>query len=330
MKKTETIDVLMATYNGEKYIREQIESILNQTYKDFRLIISDDNSQDNTVNILKEYQKKDDRIIVYTQKENLGYIKNFEFLLSKVENEIYMLSDQDDYWLEEKISKTYLKMKQDKADLVFTDLEVVNQNLEKIYPSFDKYMKLDKKINKFRNYKLQYLYNCVTGCTVMSKKSFIPQILPLPSKSKYVPHDFWIALVISLKGKVTYLPDKTIKYRQHENNQIGSDKPSHRIKKLEDLREFFINIRLGIFETYVENDRIFPEKLKEQNVIILKYFQQIKTKKYFNFRGWITFHKLYKDETFRYYIINFFIMNLPILVMPLFKIRYIIKKVGEN
>ena len=101
----EKIDVLLATYNGEKYLKEQIDSILNQTYQNIHLIISDDCSKDETQKILKEYKEKDDRITVYIQEQNLGYIKNFEFLLEKVESDYYMLSDQDDVWLPEKIEK---------------------------------------------------------------------------------------------------------------------------------------------------------------------------------------------------------------------------------
>ena len=80
------IDILLATYNGEKYLKEQLDSILNQTYSNFRLIISDDCSNDNTKHILEEYKQKDNRIEVYYQNENLGYVKNFEFLLEKVYN----------------------------------------------------------------------------------------------------------------------------------------------------------------------------------------------------------------------------------------------------
>jgi len=117
VEEQETIDVLMATYNGEKYIKEQIESILNQTYKNIHLIISDDGSKDNTVQILKEYENKDKRVTVYVQKQNLGYIKNFEFLLTKIENDIYMLSDQDDVWKVDKIENTYNKLKEDIPEL---------------------------------------------------------------------------------------------------------------------------------------------------------------------------------------------------------------------
>ena len=320
----EQIDILLATYNGEKYIREQIESILSQTYSNIRLIISDDCSKDETRQILKEYEKKDKRVELYFQEKNLGYVKNFEFLLTKVKNEIYMLSDQDDVWLPTKIEHTYNKLKETNSDLVFTDLEVVNEKLETLYPSFNDYMKLSRKIKKYKNdYRLQHLYNCVSGCTIMSKKKFIDMMLPIPTESKYAIHDTWIATTVVNNGKVEYLDEKTIKYRQHGKNQVGTEKISHGFKELDQVRNLFIEVKLGLFETYVNNERIFNDKLKEENKQALEYFQMIKNKKYFNFKKWGIFHKLYKNETFSYYIINFFIMNLPGIGRFLFKIRYI-------
>lgn len=322
----EQIDILLATYNGEKYLKEQIDSILNQTYSNIRLIISDDCSKDNTREILREYEKKDNRIKVYFQEKNLGYVKNFEFLLGKIQNEIYALSDQDDIWLPQKVEHTYNKLKETNSDLVFTDLEVVDEKLNTLYPSFNDYMKLTRKIKKYKkDYRLQYLYNCVTGCTLMSKKKFVEMMLPLPIESKYAIHDTWIASTVVNNGKVEYLEEKTIKYRQHGNNQIGTEKVSHGFKTLEEVRALFLEVKLGLFETYVKNDKIFNEKLKKQNKQALEYFQMIKDKKYFNFRKWNVFHKLYKNETFSYYIINFFIMNLPGIIRIPFKIRYILK-----
>ena len=186
----EPIDVLLATYNGEKYLKEQIDSILKQTYQNIHLIISDDGSKDHTREILKEYEEKDSRVKVYYQNENLGCIKNFEFLLEQVKSPLYMLSDQDDIWKPEKIEKTYEKLMEEKADLVFGDLEVVDNALNPMYPSFNDFMKLSRKIKKFKNTaQLNYLYNCVTGCTILSKKKWIEKILPLPVQSKYVLHD---------------------------------------------------------------------------------------------------------------------------------------------
>ncbi len=323
----EQIDVLLATYNGEKYIKEQIDSILKQTYKNIRLIISDDCSTDNTVRILEEYKEKDNRIEIYTQTENLGVVKNIEFLLKKVENELYMLSDQDDVWLPEKIEKSIKTLKEQNADLVFGDLVVVDKDLNTIYPSFGDFMLLNDKIKKYiGTNKINYLYNCVTGCTVLSKKNLIEKILPFPTTSKYLIHDFWIGLIVSINGKMAYMPEKYIKYRQHGNNEVGTKKVSHEMEKLEEIRELFINVKLGVFKSYVENNEKFPKDLQKLNVQALEYFEMLEKKKKMNFRKWMVFHKLYKTEKFMYYVENFIIMNMPVIGKVLFKIRYRILK----
>ena len=322
----DTIDILLPTYNGEKYLKEQLDSILNQTYKNIRLIISDDCSKDSTPKILEEYRKKDERIELYLQKENIGVVKGIEFLLKKVKSNYYMLADQDDVWLPLKVEKSIETLKKQKADLVFGDLEVVDQNLNTIFPSFGDFMLLNRKIHKYiDSYKVNYLYNCVTGCTVLSKKEFIEKILPIPTESKYLIHDHWIGIIVALNGKLAYMPEKYIKYRQHGNNQVGTNKISHGFERLEQVRELFINVKLGVFGTYVNNKERFPKELQEQNKKAFDYFNDIKNKRNFNFKGWRTFHKLYKTETLVYYIENFIIMNLPFLGRGLFKIRRIIK-----
>ena len=327
-----TIDVLLATYNGEKYIKEQIDSILNQSYKNIRLIISDDCSKDKTQEILKEYEKKDNRIELHIQEKNLGVVKNIEFLLKQVKNKYYMLSDQDDVWLPEKIEKSLETLLKNNVDLVFGDLEVVDQDLKTMYPSFGDFMLLNKKIHKYINSnRLNYIYNCVTGCTILAKKETIQKILPLPKKSKYLIHDHWIGLMTSIYGKVAYMPEKYIKYRQHGNNQVGTDKISHGFKKLDQVRELFINVKLGVFGTYVENNNRFPEDMQKLNTEIYEYFKMIENKKNINFRKWKTFHELYKTESFSYYILNFVIMNLPMFGRPIFNIRYaILKLLGKR
>ena len=324
----EKIDILLATYNGEKYVGEQIESILTQTYKNINLIISDDKSQDNTRKIIEEYAKKDQRITIFFQEENLGYIKNFEFLIKQVKSNYFMLSDQDDVWLPEKVEKSIKKLKEEDADLVFGDLEVVDQSLHTIYPSFNDFMKLTRKINKCKNsYEMNYLYNCVTGCTLFAKSKTIQDFMPIPANSKYVVHDHWIALMTSLHGKLAYIPEKLIKYRQHGDNQIGTEKISHKFNKMEQVRNLFIDVKLGVFSTYVLQNNKFPEKLQDFNKKALEYYKMLPGKKYFNFKGWGIFHKLYRHETFLYYIENFLIMNMPLIGKVLFKIRHTILKI---
>lgn len=328
----EKIDVLLATYNGEKYLKEQIDSILEQTYKNIRLIISDDCSKDRTPEILKEYQQNDDRIELHIQKSNLGVVKNIEFLLKQVKSPYYMLADQDDYWLPEKVEKSLEKLKEENANLVFGDLEVVDKNLKTMYSSFNDYMLLTRKINKYiDSYKVNYLYNCVTGCTVLAKKATIEKILPLPTNSKHLIHDHWIGLMVALNGKLAYIPEKYIKYRQHGNNEVGTEKISHGFKELKQVRNLFIEVKLGIFETYVENNEKFPKELQKLNKEAYEYFKKIEKKEKFNFRSWKTFYELYKTEKFMYYIENFLIINMPLIARGLFNIRYgILKLMGKR
>ena len=323
----EQIDILMATYNGEKYLKEQIESILNQTYKNIRLVISDDCSKDGTREILKQYEQ-DERIEVHYHEKNQGYIKNFEYLLKQVKNDIYMLSDQDDVWLPEKVEKSYETLIKNDADLAFGDLEVVDENLNTIYESFNKFMLLDRKIEKYINsYKVNYLYNCVTGCTLISKSKWIKEIVPIPTDSKYLIHDHWMGLIVALNGELAYMPERYIKYRQHGNNQVGTEKVSHGFNKLEQVRELFISVKLGVLGTYVKHNEKFPKEIQKINNEGYEYFKMIENKKNFNFRKWGVFHELYKTETFMYYIENFAIMNLPLLAKGLFKLRYVILKI---
>lgn len=322
----EKIDILMATYNGEKYLKEQIESILNQTYTNIRLLISDDCSTDGTREIIKEYEKKDKRIITYFQEKNLGYVKNFEFLLTKVENDIYMLSDQDDCWLPEKVEHTYNCFKKNKADLVFTDLTVVDEKQNVVSKSFNDMMNLTRKINKtIDTQELVYLYNCVTGCTIMAKKDMLEKVLPIPTNSKHIFHDHWIALVTSINGKIVYLPEKLINYRQHENNQIGAKHKNYTNNSIKEIRNHLINVKLGIFESYVQNPQIFTNELKNRNAKAYNYYRMIQKKDKINFKGWKTFHNLYKNETFKYYLENFFILNLPCIAKILIRIKNINK-----
>lgn len=316
----EQIDILLATYNGEKYIEEQLDSILSQTYSNFRLIISDDYSEDGTRRILEEYEKKDERIKVFYQEKNLGYVKNFEFLLTKVENEIYALADQDDIWLPEKIEKTIVNMQSNNSDLCFTDLILIDENGNEISKSFWKEKSFDSKIKKDKEYKGLLLNNYITGCTIVSKKEFIKYILPIPKDSKYLIHDYWIPIVISQKGKISYMREPYIKYRQHGNNQVGYKTKSKELKTLKEIRNLFIEVKIEHFNIFVENNKLFKEEIQIQNKKALNYYLKLKNIKNVNFKNWYLFYKLYKYENFSYFLGNFVILNIPILAKCIFKI----------
>ena len=126
------------------------------------------------------------------------------------------------------------------------------------------------------------------------------------------------------------MPEKYIKYRQHGNNQIGTDKISHKFTKLEQVRKLFIDVKLGVFGTYVDNNDRFPKEIQKLNTDAYEYYKMLEKKKNFNFKGWSIFHKLYKSETFMYYIENFCIMNLPLLGRGVFKIRHMVLKLMKK
>lgn len=321
--KNSKIDILLATYNGEKYLEEQLDSILNQTYENFRLLISDDGSKDNTRKILEKYSKKDNRIILFFQEKNLGVIKNFEFLLRKVENKYYMFSDQDDIWKKNKIEKSIIKLEETNSDLVYSDLEVVDENLNIIYKSYWKLKGIYKKIKKYNNFKSLYLNNFVTGCTIIAKSEQIKDVLPLPNTSKYILHDYWIALIISQKEKITYIEEPLIKYRQHKNNKIGSKKRSDELKSVAEIRELFIQVKKEHFTVFIENNEKFVnEQIQKLNKKALEYYEMLGKKKNFNFRNWSLFFRLYKYESLSYKMQNFIILNLPFIA----KILYVFKR----
>ena len=329
MKDDIQVDVLLATYNGEKYLKCQLDSILNQTHKNIRLLINDDCSTDNTRVILKEYEEKDDRIKVKYNEKNLGYVKNFEDLLKRVENKYFALSDQDDFWKKEKIEKSLNKLLEEDADLVFTYLEPVDEKLKIITPSMVRFMQMDKNIKKHQDYKLVFLRNCVTGCTILSKKELINKYIPIPTKKPMV-HDWWMALIISQIGKITFLDEPTIKYRQHGNNQLGIYGMKNYIQDFDEYREKYIQLKLDQFNLYVENEQFFKNKeLITLSKNAIKYLEDIRVKRYFNFKNTRTFFELYNMEFFSMRLKTYLMLNLPIVGRGLFNLRAVICKIKK-
>jgi len=323
------IDILMATYNGEKYLKAQIDSILNQSFSDFRLLISDDVSTDKTREILDEYVKKDKRIVVFLQKKNLGVVQNFEFLMKKVENEYFMFSDQDDIWQKDKIKNSIDKMQETDADLVYTDLQVVSGNLNSLNVlsnSFWKLKKFDKKVKKYNNFVSLYLNNYITGCTMLVKSEWLDKILPLPKKSEFILHDYWTALVVSQFGKMIYIEEPQVRYRQHADNNVGSKRKSDEINNFDTMRELFIEVKRDHFKTFMQNEDIFDDEIKKLNKISYQYFQKLKFAKKLDSDDYKLFWRLYKYEDLIYKWQNFLILNKPKIAKHLFKFIKGVKK----
>lgn len=220
------IEVLLASYNGENYIEAQIDSILNQSYTNFHLIIRDDGSTDKTREIISKKMAETDKITLLPPSGNKGVIQNFAELMEYSTAPYIMLSDQDDIWFVDKIEKTLLKMHELEQSLknntdpilIHTDLHVVDQDLKSIAPSFSKFVKITPE-------KTPSLYNLlgqnvVTGCTSMMNRALLQSALPIPQD--VIMHDWWLALTAAAFGHIGYLNEATMFYRQHSNNQIGA------------------------------------------------------------------------------------------------------------
>ncbi|MEE3742813.1 glycosyltransferase family 2 protein [Streptococcus dysgalactiae] len=222
------INILLSTYNGERFLAEQIQSIQKQTIKDWTLLIRDDGSTDRTPDIIREFVKQDQRIqwINENQIENFGVIKNFYTLLKYQAADVYFFSDQDDIWLEDKLEVTLLEAQKhdlSKPLLVYTDLKVVNQQLEITHASMIKTQSAHANTTLLQ----ELTENTVTGGTMMINQALAKE---WNTCEGLLMHDWYLALVAAARGKLVYLDIPTELYRQHDANVLGARTWSKRMK----------------------------------------------------------------------------------------------------
>ena len=224
----------MSTYNGEKYIREQLDSILNQKEVEIFLYIRDDGSKDNTIHILEEYSEKYSNVQWYSGSKNLGSCGSFFELMSQKREGIdyYSLSDQDDIWDEDKLISAIRFIKsnapKDKPVLYYSNLRIVDQNNNYIRNSHSKPMLPGNKYS--------YLADVfVTGCTAVYNQELASIISEVQPK-EFSMHDTWLYVVASMFGVTLYDFTPHMNYRQHGNNVVGTRKKRISIESLK--REF--------------------------------------------------------------------------------------------
>jgi len=221
------IDIILSTYNGARYLPEQLESLLKQTCQTWRLIIRDDGSTDNTVEIIERYAAQfPERITYIEDRGNLGACQSFAKLLSESKAPYVMFCDQDDVWLSHKIEITLNKMLAMESEhgkttpiLVHTDLQVVDSNLKVLNASYWNYRKIDPSRDRL-NYLLSQ--NVVTGCAMMINAALREKVNHIPKES--MMHDWWLALIAAVFGRIFYISEATISYRQHGKNTLGAKK----------------------------------------------------------------------------------------------------------
>lgn len=238
------IAILLATYNGEKYLYEQILSIINQSFLNWKLFIHDDGSSDSTINIINHFCTKYEEKIFFLKdiETKRGPAYSFLWLLEHVDADYYMFCDQDDYWLPNKIEISYIKICELESQhkqtpiIVHTDLEVVDENLKTISPSLWEYSKLTKIINK---QSLYMIYNTVTGCTMIFNNKVKDLIFPI--SPLLLMHDSWITQIVVFNNGIVYpIHKQLIKYRQHGNNVLGAGNNKNMFLKMLNLKKSYI------------------------------------------------------------------------------------------
>lgn len=268
------ISILLSTYNGEKYLADQLESILHQSYSGWVLYIRDDGSIDQTVAVIKGYQKKyPEKIIFFEDDLSLGVKGSFFKLLANVESDFYMFCDQDDIWLPGKVEHAIASItalagyKGEVPCLLFTDLTVVDSELKVISPSFWRLQSLIPEISE--DWQSLLSQNVVTGCTTIFN-----------DRAKYVClenfpgfeclHDHWLAVCVSKFGRIGWNRDSHILYRQHASNVAGARKFGfyYLLRKLKDLRR--------LYRFYSESSKVFQSETTPVKLIMRKFLWSLR------------------------------------------------------
>lgn len=254
---SETIEILMATCNGGAFVREQIESIQAQSWSDWRLLVSDDCSADDTVAIVEEMASCDSRIFLVGKGVRHGSAQaNFRWLVAQSSARHVMFADQDDVWLPGKVELTRARMLEleeeaasDVPCLVFTDMKVVDAALREISPSFWHFSHLEPSRTQFRRLIVQ---NVAAGCTMMVNSALVRRMKQVPAEQFMHVHDWWAMLVAAAFGRIDFIDEPTSLYRQHADNSIGAVRYSVTKISLAEDRRLSIERRFRQAQSFLE------------------------------------------------------------------------------
>ena len=300
-----TVNIIMATYNGERYLKEQIDSILNSTYTDWNLLICDDGSTDGTLDIITDYVLRySDRIFLYRNPRRLNSVQNFLQGLQLMNRQsdkqdnsamkewtrsssnqtgYFMFCDQDDVWMPDKIERTLhcakeleRKYGKDSPILVYTDAIVVDENLNSIHDSFYRYNRLNQQKSDLPHMLME---NKCIGCTIMINRALADYVKILPKMARY--HDWWLAILAVSFGHIAYLPKPTMRYRQHDSNVVGSKSFSNYIVSRVSDRKKQKGSLLDTQRQAEEFLELYEQELDEKQKFLIKNFAFLHKK------GWL-------------------------------------------
>lgn len=264
------VAILLSTYNGEKYLNDQINSIKQQVFQNWELFIRDDGSKDDTIRIIKENEKKDQRIhfLENDSKNNLGPMGSFFYLLKKVTADYYFFCDQDDFWKKDKISLMLAEFSNNNfPEMVYCNLKCVDKNLHSLDNAFE------KMIGKLHG-KNRFIGNDAPGCVMAINHSLKKLTLNhVKYTDNIVMHDWWMALIAEQFGNVKFLDKKLVLYRQHGDNTIGAGKSGNILKKLfqKDLFKKQCNL---VKEGFLQTKTFYKDFRDQLNNEDLKFLNQ--------------------------------------------------------
>ena len=258
------VAVVMSTYNGEKYIKEQMDSILNQTYKNIEIVVRDDGSKDGTVEIVKEYQKSHPNISLY-EGDNVGFVNSFFGLLAIAEADYYAYADQDDVWLENKIELAVNEL--DKLDNSKPNMAFGNSDYYDDEMNFIGYGEKNKKYSFLRS-----LFSCIgQGMTFTINQKTKELITNNRPKSCFF-HDWWTYILCVSMGNVAYSNVTTVKYRRRKENATSEGQGYFRLIVWRVKNLLFGNGMKDIKQQMLNFKEIFYDKLSDENKKIIDLF----------------------------------------------------------
>lgn len=318
----EKVDILLATYKPNiTYLKEQIESVLNQTYKNIKLYISDDcSNEQEVIEILEDYAKSDDRIELYVQEKNLGYIKNFEFLLTKSTAKYVAFCDQDDIWYPNKIEKSLNTLIEKNVDLIYCNSKHINENDEIINLNYFKHKNMP--LVKGKNNILTISRYLGLGCSQIFTSEVRQKMLPY--KESVMAHD-WLASFIASEAKgVDYIEEPLFSYRLHTSNVFGGRSLNQNISRWKQEHgksyQSYLQYRNEkvIDKAYLDGVKMCLEySTNSENIEkikqLIKYYEKLKKVKYINFHVGKYMKFLSGKNMLKKMIKELIIFHLPLL-----------------
>lgn len=222
------ISVALCTYNGDRFLWEQLQSLARQTQLPDELVVCDDRSSDHTIDLLHKFAKTAPfKVRISVNERQLGITKNFEKALTACEGDILFLCDQDDRWEPEKIARMTQYLEQNPSlNVAFSDAALIDEQGELLSTGFWQVVRLHPlqldQWQKGESIKIMLIGNRVAGCTMALRKSFLHRVVPFPDDVPEFLHDTWIAFTASVLDQIRYLPERLVHYRQHAEQQVGT------------------------------------------------------------------------------------------------------------